>query len=85
VSTGGPGGGRGDLRYTRDVGPGDAGVRVTLRRRLDDGALGDLLGQLLSWQDGEVRLLDRHGTEHVVAEADVVAAKRIPPPPARRG
>jgi len=72
------------MRYTRDVGPGDSGVRITLRRHLDGGGTGDLLGDLLSWQDGVVRLRDRHGTEHAVAEHAVMAAKRIPPPPARR-
>ena len=72
------------MRYTRDVGPGDSGVRISLRRHLAEGGMGDLLGDLLSWQDGVVRLRDRHGTEHAVAEEAVVAAKRIPPPPARR-
>lgn len=72
------------MRYTRDVGPGDDGVRISLRRRLAGGGMGDLLGELISWGDGVVRLRDRHGTEHAVAEDDVVAAKRIPPPPARR-
>ena len=37
------------MRYTVDVGPGDAGIRVTIRRRLPEGGLGDVLGQLLSW------------------------------------
>jgi hypothetical protein len=55
-----------------------------LRRRLADGGLGDLLGELVSWDDGLVRVVDRHGTEHAVAEDDVVAAKRIPPPPMTR-
>ena len=73
------------MRYIRDVGPGDAGGRIVLRRRLDEGGLGDLLGELLGWQDGVVRVRDRHGAEHVVAEPDVVAAKRIPPAPPRRG
>ena len=72
------------MRYTRDVGPGDSGVRISLRRRLDEGGMGDLLGDLLSWQDGVVLLRDRHGTQHAVAEEVVVAAKRIPPPPPRR-
>jgi hypothetical protein len=72
------------VRYTRDVGPGDAGVRISLRRQLAEGGLGDVLGELRSWQDGVVRVVDRHGTEHVVAEQDVVAAKRVPPPPPRR-
>lgn len=72
------------MRYTRDVGPGDAGVRVSLRRRLPEGGMGDLLGELTAWGDGVVRLRDRYGVEHTVAEHDVVAAKRIPPPPVRR-
>jgi hypothetical protein len=72
------------MRYTRDVGPGDSGVRISLRRRLDEGVMGDVLGDLLGWQDGVVRVRDRHGVEHVVAEDDVVAAKRVPPAPVRR-
>ena len=72
------------MRYVVDVGPGDSGVRVTLRRRLADGALGDLLGELLSWADGVVRVRSRDDVVHEVAERDVVAAKRIPPPPAPR-
>jgi hypothetical protein len=70
------------VRYTRDVGPGDADVRISLRRQLDEDVRGDVLGDLLSWTDGVVRVRDRHGVEHVVDEDDVVAAKRIPPPPA---
>jgi hypothetical protein len=55
-----------------------------LRRRLADGGLGDLLGELVCWDGGVVRVVDRHGTEHAVAEGDVVAAKRIPPAPVGR-
>ena len=72
------------MRYTRDVGPGDSGVRITLRRRLPEGGMGDVLGDLLSWSDGVVRVRDRHGAEHAVDEDAVVAAKRVPPPPPRR-
>ncbi|MGZ6826983.1 MAG: putative acetyltransferase [Mycobacteriales bacterium] len=71
------------VRYARDVGPGDSGVRVSLRRRLPEGGLGDVLGELLSW-DAVVRVQRRDGTVVEVAEADVVAAKRVPPPPERR-
>ena len=73
------------MRYVVDVGPGDSGVRVTLRRRLADGGLGDVLGELISWADGVVRVRSRDDVVHEVAEDDVIAAKRIPPPPARRG
>jgi len=72
------------VRYARDVGPGDNGVRVALRRRLAQGGLGDLLGTLESWADGVVRLRDRHGELHVVDENTVVAAKRVPPAPVPR-
>jgi hypothetical protein len=72
------------VRYTRDVGPGNDGVRITLRRRLDGGALSDVVGDLLSWDGGVVRVRDRHGDVHEVDEGDIVAAKRVPPPPVRR-
>lgn len=76
-----PTGGR---RYVFDVGPGDSGMRITLRRRLPEGGLGDVLGQLLSWQDGVVTLRRRDDVVVTVQEADVVAAKRIGPPPVPR-
>jgi hypothetical protein len=72
------------VRYVVDVGPGDSGVRISLRRRLPEGGYGDVLGVLLSWGDGLVRVERRDGSVVDVAAADVVAAKRIPPPPARR-
>jgi hypothetical protein len=72
------------VRYARDVGPGDRDVRVSLRRRLAAGGLGDVLGVLQDWSDGVVRVQDRHGTTHVVDEVDVVAVRRVPPAPARR-
>jgi hypothetical protein len=65
------------------LGPADVGARVVVRRRLADGALGDLLGELVRWDD-DVVVRDRSGVEHVVARADVVAAKRVPPAPVRR-
>ena len=40
-------------------------------------------GELVRW-DREVVVRDRAGLLHTVARADVVAAKRVPPPPARR-
>ena len=62
----------------------DVGARVVVRRRLDGGGLGDLLGELERWDDTAVVVRDRHGTRHVVRPADVVAGKRVPPAPARR-
>jgi hypothetical protein len=72
------------VRYARQVGPGDAGVRVSLRHRTADGRLTDVLGQLERWDDAAVLVRDRHGVLHAVPPADVVAAKRVPPPPERR-
>jgi len=72
------------VRFTIDVGPGDSGVRISLRRTLPEGGYGDVLGDLLSWADGVVRVERRDGTVVEVPEGTVVAAKRIPPPPARR-
>ena len=63
----------------------DVGRRVVLRRRLRDGGLGDLLGVLERWDDELVVVRDRHGDTQDVRPADVVAGKRVPPAPARRG
>ena len=71
------------VRYVLSAGPADVGARVVVRRRLPDGALGDLLGELRRWDDAVV-VRDRAGVDHAVDPTDVVAAKRVPPPPARR-
>ncbi len=72
------------MRYTVDVGPGDSGVRISLRRRLPEGGLGDVLGELVSWVDGVVTVRRKDGTEVAVVAQDVLAAKRVPPAPVRR-
>jgi len=59
-------------------------MRISLRRRLVEGGMGDVLGVLVSWSDGQVQLRRRDGVIVSVAEGDVVAAKRIGPPPERR-
>ena len=71
------------VRYARSAGPADLGARVVVRRRLPDGGLGDLLGELRQWDDVVV-VRDRAGVDHAVEPTDVVAAKRVPPPPERR-
>ena len=70
------------VRYTRDVGPGDSGVRISLRRALPEGGYGDVLGDLVSWTDTVV-IETRHGVVEVPS-GSVVAAKRVPPAPPRR-
>ena len=72
------------VRYAREVGPGDAGMRISLRRRFPDGMYGDVLGVLESWTEGVVTVVRASGERVVLDEADVVATRRIPPPPARR-
>jgi hypothetical protein len=72
------------VRYAREVGPGDSGVRISLRRRYPDGQLGDVLGVLESWESGVVSVVRASGERVEIPEADVVATRRIPPPPVRR-
>ena len=66
------------------VGPSDVGHRVVVRRRLPGGQSGDLLGELLRWDDTTVVVRDRDGRSHEIARVAVLAAKRVPPPPVRR-
>ena len=72
------------MRYAREVGPGDSGMRISLRRRLPEGGYGDVLGVLSSWADDVVTVVRGDGSSVVIAAADVVATRRIPPAPARR-
>lgn len=71
------------MRYERSLDVTDVGARVMVRRRLPDGRYGDVLGELITWA-AEVAVRDRHGVTHVMPAGDVVAGKRIPPPPPRR-
>jgi hypothetical protein len=64
--------------------PDDVGRRVSVRRRLDATMLSDVVGHLLSWSDGVLRIERRDGTVTEVAAVDLVAAKVVPPAPARR-
>jgi len=67
-----------------EVGPGDSGMRISLRRRYPDGMYGDVLGILESWTDGVVSVRRASGELVVMDATDVVATRRIPPPPPRR-
>lgn len=73
------------MQYVLSLSPADVGARVVVRRRLAEGGLGDLLGTLERWDDEAVVVRDRHDVPHRVRPADVVAGKRVPPPPPRRG
>jgi hypothetical protein len=72
------------VRYAQEVGPGDAGMRISLRRRHPEGGMGDVLGVLESWVDDVVTVVRASGERVVIAASDVVATRRIPPPPASR-
>lgn len=72
------------MRYALTAGPADVGSRVVLRRTLPEGGLSDVLGHVEAWGDGIVAVRTRDGRLVEVREADLVAAKRVPEPPARR-
>jgi len=62
--------------------PADVGRRVTVRHRLDDRVLTDVVGTLLAWSSGwSGRLVveRRDGASVAVAATSVVAAKVVPP------
>ena len=85
MTTAEPPGAGSSVRYAATAGPDDVGSRVVVRRRLPEGGQGDVLGELVRWDEQAVVVLDRHGTAHRTQRADVVAAKRVPPAPLRRG
>lgn len=58
------------------------GCRVVLRRRLAEGGFSDALGDLVR-ADAEHAVVRTRRGDVTVAAADVVAAKRVPPPPVR--
>lgn len=59
--------------------PADVGSRVTLRRAVPEG-VSDVVGELLSWSDGVLTVRRRDGSSVTVPEADLVAARVVPPP-----
>lgn len=67
------------LGVLRAAAPGD---RLVVRARLGDGAQ-DALGTLVDRTATAVTIDTRRGTVEVLLD-DVVAAKRVPPPPAPR-
>jgi hypothetical protein len=72
------------IRYVVSVTPDDVGRRVSLRRRVPNGAYSDVLGILLSWAEGELTVRRKDDSIVSIAEADLVAGKLIPPPPPPR-
>ncbi|MFC7326813.1 hypothetical protein [Marinactinospora rubrisoli] len=73
-------------RLADSVTPQDVGRRVTLRNRLPDGRFRDIVGVLVSWENGVLRVRRRDGSVGEVAARDVVASRVVPQhPPRRRG
>lgn len=76
------------VRVAQRVGPDQVGQRVVLRRLLPDGSAGDLLGDLVRWDESSdqpgVTVRTRAG-DVSVAVHDVLGGKPVPPPPPRRG
>jgi N-acetylglutamate synthase len=60
------------------------GQRVVVRRRLPDGALGDVVGHLVDVDGGGLHVVTRTGPVAVPLE-HVVAGKVVPPRPVRKG
>jgi len=66
------------VRITR----ADIGARVVIRRRIAGPVpLTDVIGTLQSWTAGVLRVVGADGTVTAVPEADLVAAKVVPPRP----
>lgn len=61
----------------------EPGTRVVVRYLLPNGRATDALGMLLAATADELVVDGKRGVEHIRV-ADVVAAKPVPPPPARR-
>src|SRR5215207_4225414 len=67
------------------IGPSDVGRRVVVRYHLpSEGRATDVLGELVAWTRGRLRVRRSDGKVVEVPEADVVAAKPVPPRPVVR-
>ncbi len=67
------------MRLARDLSPEHVGNRVVVRRRLAGGGLGDVLGELLAWENAVLRVRAGDGSVVEIAEADVAGGKPVPP------
>lgn len=71
-------------RLTVAITPADVGRRVSIRRALPDGRLGDVVGTLQAWSDGALKVRRRDDSVVEIAETTLVAAKIVPPAPPPR-
>ena len=70
--------------YVVRVKPADIGSRVTLRMITDSERYRDVVGELISWSGGILRVRRRDGTIADVPEELLVAGKVVPPAPPSR-
>jgi len=68
-------------KYVVAVRPEDVGARVSLRLRLPEGGLTDVVGELESWQDDVLRVRRRDGSVAEIPSDRLVAGKVVPPRP----
>lgn len=68
-------------RLSVTITPGDVGKRVTIRARHHgpEARAVDVVGVLDAWADGRLTVTRRDGRQQAVAEADLLAARVIPP------
>ncbi len=69
--------------YVVSISAADVGRRVSVRLRTDDEMLTDVVGDLIRWTGGALRIKRRDGSIAEVAEDRLVAGKVVPPPPTR--
>ena len=50
------------IRYELSISAADVGSRVSVRRKLPEGGLGDVLGELTGWSDGALTVRRKDGT-----------------------
>lgn len=67
-------------RSVDSLGPGHVGCRVTVRRRLDEGGLSDVVGMLEYFNPSELGVRDRHGRLVWIPHDTVTAARIITRP-----
>lgn len=66
------------IRYELSITAADVGSRVSVRRKLPEGGLGDVLGELTGWSGGVLTVRRKDGSSVAVAETDLVAGKVVP-------
>ncbi|HVA59335.1 MAG TPA: hypothetical protein VNG13_02220 [Mycobacteriales bacterium] len=65
------------LPHRIDLSPADVGNRVTVRRMLPTGRLGDVVGELVSWREGRLTIRRRDGSLAEVEWSDLVAGRPV--------